>query len=908
MQKVIKFLLFCCFIVLFTILTEFFFSWFTQQSQLTNIVIPVQLSAEEQRWLSDHQPIRVAYDGNFPPYSFIDESGQFAGIAYDTIELIGKKLNIQFQTDHRQDWKIIYKATLAKEIDIIATMVNRPERVEQFYFSSPYIFKSLAIITHQSNNLIKTRDDLRGKKIALLKNYQYSQELLNALQKITPVYVNSIEDALLAVETQQVDATICFFASSSYLQNKHHFNHIKFTSFYERNNANESIAVRKDLPVLSGIMQKGLNAITTQEKQAIHKLWGSSISAPPPVSNYLVKVGIICLLILSSLVIWLGWVTRQNRSSILTQKNLLNANHELTNSITMLENQLGQYTEKLHDSEQKLHRLTSKLSTEFFFYQLDIKGKYTYLSVSMTDILGYSIEQFAEHHDTYLTDHPDNQKIDEYNRLSLQGLNPPSRQIEIFDAQHKKRSLKLIESPIIDTDGLCIGLDGIAQDITPLVQSNARLSNLTHFDDLTGLANKRLLIEQLEQTITSTQTKQSTFSLISLDIDGFKLINDHFGHATGDAAMQEIAHRLQSHLGNGEIAARIGGDEFALILLHADAKSATAAAKRILNNLLTPFEINQHQFALGASVGIAMYPQDGSDSETLIQNADSAMYIAKNKNIAYALFSPEPETSRKKRLEDSLQKLLAQDDISSNSELYLVYHSIHCIQEKNILAYEALIRWRHPELGIILPNELIPLAIETGLIAKLSHRVITLAGLQACHWTKNKFSFGKITINIAMIELVDYKLPETIIQLIKSTGAKPEWFEIEITESTSIQMPDVSSKVIKKLLDAGIQTSLDQFGTDSSSLATLKNLPVSGIKIAPSLMHDIHNSSANQATVHAIISLSHLLGKKVIAIGIENHEQLQFLVESHCDMIQGYYFSTPSTQEKITNYISQIYN
>ena len=231
MSKVFKILLMCCTFVLLISLPGNFSPWRDQQEKShAPTALPVELTAEEKTFLETHQPIRIAFDGYFPPYSFIKESGQLAGISYDTIQLISKKLNIHIQIDSRFLWKEIYQATLDKEIDVIATMVNRPEREDQFSFTRPYVFKSLVIITHNSNQKIKDRSDLSGKTVVLMKNYRYSERILKDFPTITPFYVENMHEALTVIEEQQADAAIGFFAASYFLQNKYlypffHFYH-----------------------------------------------------------------------------------------------------------------------------------------------------------------------------------------------------------------------------------------------------------------------------------------------------------------------------------------------------------------------------------------------------------------------------------------------------------------------------------------------------------------------------------------------------------------------------------------------------------------------------------------------------------------------------------------------------------
>ncbi|TXK99129.1 diguanylate cyclase, partial [Methylococcaceae bacterium CS5] len=281
-----------------------------------------------------------------------------------------------------------------------------------------------------------------------------------------------------------------------------------------------------------------------------------------------------------------------------------------------------------------------------------------------------------------------------------------------------------------------------------------------------------------------------------------------------------------------DTAARIRSDEFALILLDSGNHSAKVVAKKILNSLLSPFMINNQQFSIGSSIGIAIYPQDGSDSDTLLQQADRAMYFAKNNNKAYAFCTPELDEEGKRRLEieQGLRKALIENNKTGPVELTLVYQSKHYLHDNSIQGYEVLIRWQHPELGIISPSEFIPLAEQTGLIVDLSRWVITQASLQALQWEKDGIKFKNLAIKISAIELINFELAQNIISQIDATGAQREWIEIEMTESAVMKMPDVSIKFIEDLVNAGVLVIIDSFGTGHSSISYLKTLPASYLK------------------------------------------------------------------------------
>lgn len=864
----------------------------------------MQLTVEEQAWLETHPLIRIAFDGDFPPYSFIDDSGQLAGIAYDTLQLMGQKLNIEFKIDDRTVWSDIYRDALDKKIDVIATMVNRSNREQLFSFTHPYIFKSLVVITHKTNQQIKSRSDLTGKTVAFVKGYQYAQGIINNLPDITPLYVENTRDALIAVETQKADAAISFFAASYFIQNKHLLSNIKFAMFYDYHSANESIAVRKDWPILTRILQKGLNAISQEEKQAINNQWHPPTELPIDYET-ITKIVLIFFLICCILLLWVGQIKRQNRRIKIAQNKLLTANSKLNKFKESLEVQVLQRTRQLQNSEQKYRSLVENLQDEYFFYQHNLQGDFLHVSPSITSILGYSTDEFLQHYSTYLTNHPNNEKIDEYTHRCLNGETVPAYEIEAFNKKGHKCWLEVLESPVYDDQGLCIGLEGIAHDITVLKQTQERLNWLSYYDDLTGLANRRLFTDRLEQMIILSHRQQESMALLFLDLNRFKIVNDSLGHAVGDEVLKETALRLQALLRQSDLASRIGGDEFTVLLPRAGVETAEIVAKKILQCFVAPYNLNNQQFFLGTSIGIAIYPKDGTDGKTLLQQADSAMYYAKKNNKGYTFCTSDLQhiSNRRLDLEQALHHALQQNNYADNFELKIVYQPRYCVKTQSIQGYEALMRWQHPELGVISPVEFIPLAEETGLIIELSRWVVTRVGIQTTHWAKEGFDFERVAINISAVELINIDLAQNIIKQIDATKAQREWFEIEITESALMKTPDIAIKVMQELVDAGILIAIDDFGTGYSSLSYLKNFPVSYIKIDQSFIRNILSSPEDQAVVHAVIAMSHALGKQVIAEGVETLEQSQFLSESDCDIMQGYWFSMPESAAEITHHI-----
>lgn len=940
--KVIKILSICCFIILLAIQQ----SSHAQQNIVTETQ-SIELSSKERSWLKSHQPIRVAFDGAFPPYSFVNHSGQLTGIAFDTIKLISQKLNFKIRVDHRILWEDIYQAAYDKKIDVVATMVNRAERKRQFVFTQPYIFKSLAILTHASNQKIKGRSDLSGKTVALVKGYQYSKAILRELPNIRPLYVGNMRDALVAVETRQAEAAISYFAASHFLLNKYLLINTKFVAFYDRDSANESVAVRSDWPILAKIFQKGLNAITEAEKQAINDKWRPVIELPAD-DNEAYKTGEIeaiiaeeaeaitieeieaitregnesiiktenqdaisnksgintFLLIPFALLLGglAGWqIIHQRRLKNIAENKLIKKNAELKGLIKNFKKQVFLRTNNIQKKEQKFRSLVENLQDKYFFFQCNKDGVFTYLSPSITAILGYSIEQCLTHYSTYQTDHPKNEKIEDYSVRCLKGEKIPDFEVEVFDSNGHKHCLEVLENPIYDDKKRCIGLEGIVHDITLQNQTRERLNWLSYYDDLTGLANRRLFTDRVEHVIALSNRQQESMALLFLDLDRFKIVNDCLGHAAGDRVLKDTAVRLQEQLRNSDIAARMGGDEFALILPNTYADSAEVVAKKILKSLFIPYVLNDQQFILGASIGIAIYPYDGTDIDALLLHADNAMYFAKKEKKGYAFRSSELQQTNNRRLilEQDLRVALAQNCYDENFELKVVFQSKHCLQTNKILGYEALMRWQHPEFGLISPVEFIPLAEETGLMVEISRWIITRVCLQTVCWSKNGFNFVKIAVNISAVELINLELANNIIEQIDATEAKREWIEIEITETALMNTPDVSAKVMQQLMEAGIMITIDDFGTGYSSLSYLKNLPATFIKIDQSFICNLLDSPDDQAVVHAIVGMTHALGKKVIAEGVETEKQLRFLAKNGCDIAQGYLFSKPVAAKEL---------
>ncbi len=620
----------------------------------------VELTAKEQAWLAKHKSIRIGYDDSLPPYSFINESGQYEGIAIEVMAVLSQKLGINFKEHPNSSWNSLYRAAAAHKVDIIATMVDRPERRLWFRFTEPYLTKSLVIVTRQDNKTIKSRKDLKNKAISLVSGYKYGEIVQKDFPSAKSVKVDTMLEGLEAVANGTADAAVIFMGTNKYLQSKYKKEDLKVVGFYDRKTA-ESIAIRKDWPILVGILQKGLDS-SQVELKSIYDKWVSpeetksdpaptviptaipniesttkpTLMSTPPVfwSNFLVP----SLTIMSFLLAWLFHAHTQNRKIIQSNKQVLLTNSNLEALQRDLEHLVLKRTAELNSSEQKFRSLVENLRNEYFFYHHDNAGVFTYVSPSITNILGYEPEEFIAHYREYLTDNSINQKIDEYTELSSQGVPSPPYQIEIYDRKKIVHWLEIADSPVYDEYGNCIGVDGIVRDITVRKLADERLIRLSYYDELTGLANRRLFLDRLQQTLNLAFRNKSSVALFYLDLDAFKAINDTMGHAAGDEILKEASRRLISTLRDSDVAARLGGDEFALLLPGADADAAEQVAKKIMKMFRKPYLLGETTAALGASIGIAIYPKNGREGETLISHADAAMYFAKKNNIGFSFY------------------------------------------------------------------------------------------------------------------------------------------------------------------------------------------------------------------------------------------------------------------------------
>lgn len=468
---------------------------------------------------------------------------------------------------------------------------------------------------------------------------------------------------------------------------------------------------------------------------------------------------------------------------------------------------------------------------------------------------------------------------------------------ELIHRDGHRFSIEDSASPIKNRCGEIIGAILVFHNVTEKRDMLRQMMHQAYHDSLTGLPNRVLFNDRLTLAIAQAHRNNEMLAVVFLDLDRFKQVNDMMGHAKGDTLLKEVAVNLSRCLRNTDTVARLGGDEFAILLPRVrHVEKVAKIAQKIIEYLNRTWKIDNQEFHITASLGIALYPSDGYDPETLLRHADTAMYRAKDRGRNnYQLYTPAMNTRITERLnmENDLRHAL------DRGEFRVFYQPQINFGTGQIAGVEALVRWQHPHRGLTSPAEFIPLAEETGLIVPIGEWVMRQACAANMAWRNKGIRPIKVSVNISACQFGQYNLTHTVAEILKDTGLEPEWLELEITESAL--MMDVKAAIItlKDLRKMGVNISIDDFGTGYSSLAYLTQFPIHTLKIDRSFIKDVASDPGDAAIVSTVIAMAQNLNLKVIAEGVETEEQLAFLEQRHCMEVQGFLFSKPVPPEEL---------
>jgi diguanylate cyclase (GGDEF)-like protein/PAS domain S-box-containing protein len=450
-----------------------------------------------------------------------------------------------------------------------------------------------------------------------------------------------------------------------------------------------------------------------------------------------------------------------------------------------------------------------------------------------------------------------------------------------------------------DDAGHVTRMSGITMDIDDRKNAEERIQHLAYSDALTELPNRRLVQDRLLKALAGARRQKDKVALLFLDLDRFKDINDQLGHSVGDLLLQNVAKRLKTWAREQDTVARLGGDEFLIALTHVkDPPDAAIAAERLMDAMTAEFVIQGHSLNVSCSIGISIFPENGADCETLIKNADAAMYSAKadgRNNFRFFTKDMNAQAVERLTLESSLRSALAKE------QLFLMYQPQMDIATGRITGLEALLRWQHPEFGLVPPDRFIRIAENSGLIVSIGEWVLRTACLQARAWQDEGLSAVTVAVNVSAIQFRQDGFCELIRTMLRETGLAPQHLELELTESLLFANADVTLSVIRELKAIGVTLAIDDFGTGYSSFSYLRQFRVSKLKIDRTFIGDVAINPDDAAITSAIINMAKGLNLRVIAEGVENEAQMSFLREHQCDEIQGYYFSKPLAVDKVAD-------
>lgn len=551
----------------------------------------------------------------------------------------------------------------------------------------------------------------------------------------------------------------------------------------------------------------------------------------------------------------------------------------------------------LHSSEER-YRLAMEGSRDVI-WDLDLRTGQMYMSSRVHELAGYNKELFVQTNHFWRTlIHPEDLP------MLLKCIDDHLRQkTSHFQAEYRIRNAQGEYIWVLDRgkaywgeNGQPIRLAGSVTDITEEKLAEEKIYHLAYHDQLTGLLNRSSFHKELADAIEQAQENNSLVGVLFLDLDNFKEVNDTLGHTFGDEVLRKVAKVLKNCTQVTLPISRLGGDEFIIIVPNAhNVSSIVEIAQNILKAIEQIYNIAEQDIHLTASLGIAIYPNDGTDQETLLKNADTALYQAKGmgKNI-YQLYEPEMNAQIMARI--SLEKNLRW--AIKEEELIVYYQPQIDLKTEKIVAMEALVRWLHPIKGFISPLEFIPLAEETGLINEIGLFVLRTACLQNKKWQDGGFSPLRVAVNVSPKEFQQKNFIQNIENVLLETGLKPQWLELEMTESLAMQNINSAVEIIQKLRDMGLRVALDDFGTGYSSLNYLKRLPIDMLKIDRSFVNNMSVNSAEEKIARAVIALANSMDLEVLAEGVETKEQISLLKEYGCHLVQGYYYSKPVPAQK----------
>jgi len=814
----------------------------------------LHFTSKEEAWIAQHKTLRYS-EVNWKPLSIIQNS-KMQGIMGDYLDILAQKTGIEFIYVPSKNWKGVLEKFEKKEIDFVPGIGSSKKEMSKGIVSDVYATYPMVIVTGKKYRFVDDLHMFEGKTLALPKSYTSYNLVKEHYSKIHIIETKNIAEALLMVARGKADAFVGHLATALYEIKHLQLDDLKISgeagfSFEHRYLINSEDKIFKD------IVNKVLKNVDIATKMKIDNRWIPKVEQEKIDYTFYYETVVVFTLIVVLL--------------YLRHRHLETLNQKLTKQAQVLEQiqdsvivtNFGGFIEEWNHGATKI----------FGYKKEEVMGKHiSLLFPKGGDPKGVEILIAAEKGKTTTVEVP---------RLRKDGC-------EIH--------ISLTISPLRDKDGKVTHTIGYGQDITEtkkalqtIQKQQEELYHQANYDYLTNLPNRLLFEDRLKHALKTAQRKKSKVALLFLDLDNFKEINDSLGHKVGDEVLKVVAKQIQSVIRKGDTLSRLGGDEF--IVIAEDLKNAQDCAflaEKILESFAKPTVINNKlSLYISFSIGVSVYPDDGSSSSDLLKNADAAMYKAKREGKNIVEFYQSELTQK------AIERVLLETNMRNGlkKEEFLVYFQpqIDARNDKQV-GMEALVRWKHPDMGMISPVHFIPLAESSGFIVELDRYVMRKAMTFLKEWHDKGLDPGVLSLNLSIRHLQSEDFFTFFTEAVKASACKYEWLGLEVTESQLMQNPQKSITILQKLSDLGITISIDDFGTGYSSLSYLKRLPIDKLKIDRSFILEVPQNKEDTAIVEAVIALAKTLNLELVAEGVEHEDQKDFLLEHNCHVIQGFYY------------------
>ena len=830
------------------------------------------LTESEQQWLQANPVVRFTGDPNWLPYEAFDSKGDYIGIVSEYLSVIAGMTGLEFDMSPSNTWT---ESTLkAKQglVDVLSE-TDDSDLKSHLNFTVPYLSNPIIIAMHNRENYVEGITNIKHKRIALIKDYGYVSKIRRKYPDIKFVSVENIHDGLIAVSTGEVDALLCTLALCSYTIADLDLNNVRITGKTEFE-TKLALGVQKNLPELLSILNKAIKNMSKEQSQLIRDHWIRDKFADRTDYTLVYQVIIVAIVLLIFFAMWNRRMAQEIKLRSATEKELKSAEEVLRISHQRL-------------SFHREHTPLGVIEWNTGFEVLD-------WNQAAENIFGYTKEEMQQPKGTErILPKSASEAVDDVWSSLLENKGGTRSRNENITKDGRTILCEWYNTPLVDPDGNVIGVASLVDDITERTLSEKMVWKQANFDLLTGLPNRNMFHDRLSHEMLRAERDKSTLALLLIDLDQFKEVNDTLGHDVGDELLKLAAQRISNCVRHSDTVARLGGDEFTVILSEVnDNSNIEDVTQKILHKLEEEYHLGDEIIHISGSIGITLYPDDANNIETLIKNADQAMYAAKKKGrncFSYFTQSLQDAAQKRLRLTNDLRSALSENQF----EIY--FQPIIDLKTGQVAKAEALLRWHHPARGVIGPLEFIHLAEETGMINDISDWVFSRSVKRANQWSNQFNSDFQISVNMspAQFRLDTRSFIQEWQSYMHGLDISGRNIVVEITEGLLL---DAEPEVIDKLLwlrDAGIQVAIDDFGTGYSSLSYLKKFDIDYLKIDKMFVNNLESNANDIALCNAIIVMAHTLGLKVIAEGVETDGQKKILKEAGCDFAQGYLFSRP---------------